>query len=76
MCKQSSTRAERVALMRCGHGTFHLTVGDTTLHLDKQELALVGTAIQKWLGRHPEVLKALDEAGMIHTDGSDTPRPT
>jgi len=68
MCKQQTAGAtNRVALRRCNHGTFHLTVGDTTLHLDEQELAMIDAAIQKWLAQHPDVLKTLEAAGMIDT---------
>jgi len=69
MCKQQpGTHPQRVVLRRCSHHTFHLTVGDVTLHLDQQELGMIAAAVQKWLGRHPDILKTLDEAGMIDVE--------
>jgi len=62
MCDRQHADHCRVRLYRCEHGTYHLQVNGTTLHLLPSELALIGQAINAWARRHPgQVVTALDQ---------------
>ena len=49
MCSQGNEGSRRIMLMQCPHGTFHLTVGELTLHLAAYELALIDHALSGWV---------------------------
>lgn len=49
MYPHGSEKPRRILLRRCPHGTFHLTVGEATLHLAAYELALIDHAISHWV---------------------------
>lgn len=60
MCRmQDDAPDRRVRLYQCQHNTFHLNVGQTTLHLSPSELVLIGQAISKWAKQHPEWVDGL-----------------
>jgi len=48
-----------VRLFQGAHGTFHLTVGPTTLHLMPEELMMVRQAINQWGLKEPTRFQAL-----------------
>jgi hypothetical protein len=60
MC-DTGTSIERVKLVRCPHGKFHLNLGGMSLHLSTRELLLIGQAVNRWIQHHPETLTRLDE---------------
>ena len=49
MCDNASHPQSSVRLWRCKHGTFHLNVGHTTLHLSSYDLAIIDHAISAWV---------------------------
>lgn len=49
MCDHASHSRSPIRLWRCKHGTFHLNVGHTTLHLSSYDLALMDHAISAWV---------------------------
>jgi len=52
MCYQRDA-IERIRLHKCSHGTFHLNLGTSTLHLTGRELLMIHNAIQCWGEKHP-----------------------
>ena len=58
MC-QSNADPGYVRLMLCPHGTYFLSIGHATLHLNEEELSLVGQAIHEMASRHPTLFAKL-----------------
>ena len=44
---------ERVTVIRCNHGNFHLHLGKHTLHLTPRELTMLARAIRPYLESPP-----------------------
>ncbi len=54
MCLEAN--APTIRLGRCSHGSYHLAVGATTLHLSEDELSSISRAINELAARQPTLL--------------------
>lgn len=59
MC-QTHPPVTLVRIQRCLHGVNHVTLGNLTLHLSNDELALLDQAIRKLARRDPALQAAMD----------------
>lgn len=55
----AQTTKALVRLMLCPHGTYFLSIGNATLHLNEAELGLLGNAIHEMASRQPPLLARL-----------------
>ncbi len=68
MCQHEECRS-RVVLSRCGHGTYHLSIGATTLHLSEDEVSMIVAAVNQAAFRQPTLM------GKLLLDACRTPDP-
>ncbi|MEM7809131.1 MAG: hypothetical protein AAF561_13565 [Planctomycetota bacterium] len=80
MCRSADTdTAQHVRAQVCQHGTIHVTVGPTTLHLLPSEAALLFCSVAEIARRWPILREAVDEVAhqyaKAHTNTPDRTEP-